>query len=809
MAEEFNEKKPWLWRPPKGKDGYIGKRGLRPKEANEKVTGKAIFANDVYLPGMLYAKVYRAPHAHARIKNLDSSKAEALPGVWGVIRYDDPDANLLDTFKLMQPGAPWFYWNESILPGTVDFPAARVGAIVIADNEEICDRALKLIGEGIEWEVLPFILDPEDAAKPDAPLMHPELNPKNNIWKDIVIINQGDVEKGFKSSDHVIEFYQSKRDDDVWAGVEPGCMVAQWKGDELEMWYHGQFPGMDVATILPVFKSDEKNTHKIKIHTLYSGACFGGNAMGFTAHLTRYAAMAAKKTNRAVKFVDDYAMCWEGVSFETGTARYKVGFNDDGKIISIKLELYQITGLPITEKFRDALSTPNIYIHEVHSYWSKAHESCWKDGAANCAFTNMIVNKVAGYLKMDPIKVQLLNDGIEGHDMAWLDENVKKHYGLPVRDSLKEVVEAGKKAFGWDEKWHLPGTRKLPNGKMHGVGFYAAPAWSSGVHGGSTPGLAMNKDGTCTLYFRRADTGQSGPTTYCQIIADELGLRYEDVKIENKEFSNFEAFPTANSGGAAVNSYGLILAAREMKKLLLEYALKPLKGRMIASSYKILYSEPAAQSPFHGIPIEDLDIKEGIIFEKANPKNTLPVKTLIDLNPGNITASEGGPFFVTSRLLEVPDIEEFYKLARQACFVEVEVDTETGQVEVTKLVHPYDVGQSINPDVHDQQLIGGAYQGVGVSATEAIYYDPETGVKLNDNLIGYPMLSILDLGPVDCPIIETHLGWSPYGLYGCSESGKAVTAAAILVPAVYNAIGKWIEETPVTPDRVLKALGKA
>jgi xanthine dehydrogenase molybdenum-binding subunit len=148
-------------------------------------------------------------------------------------------------------------------------------------------------------------------------------------------------------------------------------------------------------------------------------------------------------------------------------------------------------------------------------------------------------------------------------------------------------------------------------------------------------------------------------------------------------------------------------------------------------------------------------------------------------------------------------------MGRQCVFVEVEVDTETGQVEVTKLVHPYDVGQSLNPDVNDQQLLGGAYAGVGVSATETIYYDPRTGVKLNDNLLGYPMLTILDLGPVEAPLVETHVGWSVYGLYGCSEAGKAATAAAILVPAVYNAIGKWIEETPITPERVLRALGKA
>ena len=192
-------------------------------------------------------------------------------------------------------------------------------------------------------------------------------------------------------------------------------------------------------------------------------------------------------------------------------------------------------------------------------------------------------------------------------------------------------------------------------------------------------------------------------------------------------------------------------------------------------------------------------------------KTTKSIQSMLDENKEKIPE---GIYLGLSNLMkqkyeEEQKTEKFYKLTRQGVFVEVEVDTETGQVEVTKLVHPYDVGQSINPDVHDQQLFGGAYEGIGVSAIEAIYYDPQTGVKLNDNLIGYPILTMLDLGEIECPIIETNLGFSPYGLCGCSEAGKAATAAALLVPAVYNAIGKWIEETPVTPDRVLKALGKA
>jgi CO/xanthine dehydrogenase Mo-binding subunit len=805
MTEEFEEDKPWLWRPPEG--GYIGRRGLRPKEAAEKVTGRAVYTRDVYLPGMLYLKVYRSPHAHARIKSMDTSKAEALPGVWAVIRYDDPDIDLSDPYKSSIRGLTWFWWRDSILPDTADSYGIRVGALVVAESEEICDQALKLIGEGIEWEKLPFILDPEEAAQPDAPLMHPELNPESNIWKDTVVLNRGDVEKGFASSDHVIEFCENKKDDDIWAGVEPGCMVAQWKGDELEFWYHGKIIGMDSLTMLaPVYKDDMINKAvKLKVHVPYSGATFGGNAMGYTAHLCRYAAIAARKTSRPVKVVDDYGMSWEGTSFETGTAHYKVGFNNDGTILAIRIDTYQKEGLPITSKFKDTLKTPNVYVHEIRSYWSKAHESCWKDGAANCTLANLIINKVAAHLSMDPIKVQLLNDGVDGHDMAWVDEHVKKPYGFPARDSLKEVIEAGKAAFDWDKKWHPPGTRKLPNGKMHGVGFYAVSCWETGRFARNYPGIYIANDGTATILFRRCDEGQSSPTTYCQIVADEIGLRYEDVKIEFKEFYCFEAMGPGGSFGTSVNSFGLVLNAREMKKLLLEYALKTISPSFGAGGLPI----KPIPSPFAGKTIEELDIKEGIIFEKANPSNTLPVKKLAFLVNSNTMMTETGPLFIATIPHELPDIKERFHIVRQAVFVEVEVDIETGQVDVTKLVHPYDVGQSINPDVNEQQLYGGAYEGLGVSGTEAIYYDPQTGVRLNDNLIDYPVLTILDVGDIKCPIVETHLGWSAYGLTGCSEAGKAATAAALLVPAVYNAIGKWIEDTPVTPDKVLKALGKA
>jgi CO/xanthine dehydrogenase Mo-binding subunit len=485
-----------------------------------------------------------------------------------------------------------------------------------------------------------------------------------------------------------------------------------------------------------------------------------------------------------------------------------VGFNNDGNIVAISIDSYQLGGLHGGFKIRDALKTSNVRIHEIHAYWSRAHESCWKDGAINCAVVNLIINKVAAHLGMDPIKVQLLNDGVMPHDMAWLDENIKKRLGMPIRNSLKEIIEVGKAAFDWDNKWHPPGARKLPNGKMHGVGFFAMPSWMTGLRFGSNegnaPGISIAPNGTATVFFRRTDNGQSAFTTYCQIVADEIGLRYDDVKIEFKDFFHFDAlFPTGSMGTCA-NSYTLAMDSRAMKKLLLEYALKPLP---VLARFPGLKSPPTP-SPFAGKTIEELDIREGIISEKANPLNSLPVNKVTSAHCVEMEGYEGGPFFVGTTPVP-PRQNEGVMMARQAIFVEVEVDTETGHVDITRLVHPYDTGQSINPDVNDQQLIGGAYAGLGVSATEAIFYDPVTGRKLNDNLIDYPVLTILDVGDIECPTIETHLGFGSYGMFGCSEAGKAATGGAVLVPAVYNAIGKWIEDTPVTPDKVLKALGKA
>jgi CO/xanthine dehydrogenase Mo-binding subunit len=194
---------------------------------------------------------------------------------------------------------------------------------------------------------------------------------------------------------------------------------------------------------------------------------------------------------------------------------------------------------------------------------------------------------------------------------------------------------------------------------------------------------------------------------------------------------------------------------------------------------------------------EELDLKNSEIFEKANPANRKPVTSVAAFFPNELFAWDSSAV----------NTEKKYLLGRQAYFAEVEVDPDTGETEIKKIVVARDCGRVFNPDSCDQQLYG-VYQGVGRSNTEVIYRDPRTGVRLNDNLIDYPQYTMNDIESVDIHKIETGLGYGPYGMLGLGESSACCTCT-ITGPAIYNAIGKYVDSFPTTPDKVLKALGKA
>jgi CO/xanthine dehydrogenase Mo-binding subunit len=780
MAEEY---KPWLWKVPEG--GLIGKRRVRRVDGYEKASGTAIYVRDIYRPGMLYGKLYLSPHAHAKIKRMDTKKAEALVGVRAVLRYDDAEETRVRPFTGTEFGA------HDMLPGTAHYFGQPVGALVVADSEAICDRALRLIE--IEWEELPFILDWDEALKPGAPLLRPDLNSKSNVNTETVI-KYGDVEQGLKESSRTISF-KMKDEEDNTTVVEAHACVAEWKGDYLEVWYHGQSPNKVLQTLSAAGYAKQD---KITINTAYLGAQFGGlnwsKSIGNVAGFTSYAVAAAKRTGKPVKVLWDQSH-FEGGEETNGSYEFTVGFEPDGRVKAIKCELVWASQMmhATLGKLREGTSVPHLYSREIVPHLSRGFNPCAKDGGPATAPPNLVFNQVAAALAMDPTKVALLNDGCEGQPMAGLVK-VKVEQGFnPEFDSLKECIDVGKKAIDWDRKWHAPGARILPNGKYHGIGFLWMIAWRANP-GPSSVGVMMRPDGTANILARTCDIGVSSPTACIQLVAAELGLKYEEVTWRHDKDVKFSITEISGSMGSVRTFPAMIRAARSLKKIILEHAAKPSPGGMMRKP------EPAA---FPNSKPEDLRLENSMIFDKADPSRKIAVGEVVRRFCDGINL----PFFAWDFPPYVGPEIRMHAFARQCYFTEVEVDPETGLVEVTKHVVVNDIGKAINPDAVNGQQYGGSYMGIGRSNMEAIYYDPRTGVKLNDNHVGYEIPTMNDVGPIDCHILESGFGYGPYGMYGVGESAAACTTT-VTAPAIYNAIGKWVMDFPTTPDKILKALGK-
>jgi len=271
------------------------------------------------------------------------------------------------------------------------------------------------------------------------------------------------------------------------------------------------------------------------------------------------------------------------------------------------------------------------------------------------------------------------------------------------------------------------------------------------------------------------------------------------VQEQRSDNSNFHLWQPGGSFGTNYITTQLLLAATEMKKKILEYAVRPQPGSYFAAE------RPAF---FAGLKPEDLDIRDSMVFEKANPANRKTVREVAD-----VFWSVDPPIFhpvagtVSGLTMDGKPDPENYVMARQAHFIEVEVDTETGMVDVTKVVCVNDVGHLFNPEGAAAQQYGGAVMGLGRSATEEHVYCPRTGVALNYDLAGYHMGTMNDYPSAECLINESHLGYAAYGAYGIGENIGA-SMSGITVSAIFNATGKWVLDYPTTPDKVLKALGK-
>jgi CO/xanthine dehydrogenase Mo-binding subunit len=812
---------PWKWERPETANEM--RRNITRQDGQDRVSGQAIYTRDLLLPGMLYAKILTSPYAHAKIVRMDTSKASALTGVRDILKYDDPDI----AFDNVTGCSSASRYNILTLPGVSDFYQHPMGAAIVADSEEICDHALKLIK--IEWEERPFVLDMEESLKPTAPKIMTEvlrLDPTaiepNTIQTEEVEI--GDVEKGFAEADKIIE-YKIKRAINSPAGVEAMVCIAQWRGDFLDLWLHHQHDMSEILStehrasqawdligrdesarpiIDPNFRpANRLDPHppfahwsKITLTYPYQGSVFGGLSwLAYSFNFIRLAIKLAKRANgRPVKLLYDESNFYCGGD-ESGVYTCKVGAKKDGTITAYHWNMVGVRN-PAKEKTLECTTIRNARGTQQWALTNRGYVESVRHGAPSCVPHNIMFDRVAAEFGLDPTEVALRNDGCHGHSWDWVTQYQKEN-GFPQRQSLKEVIALGKAAIGWDQKWHPPDAKKLADKKMHGLGFMSINEWGFGIAGILAGGYSclMLRDGKVAIIGLRCDPGVDTESGYRQCVASEIGLRFEDTVIQERRSDN-NVYHFAEPGG----SYGtisttpqLILAARQLKQKILQYAVT---------------ARPQGAAFFPDKQPEDLDVMDSKVFEKANPQNSRTVMEVANAfwnadpaivhpvvpNLSGMT-SEGKP---DSRL---------YPMSRQAHFIEVAVDTETGEVTVVNLVCVNDVGHVFNPRGAEGQQYGGAYMALGRNRTEEKICCPRTGVGLNYSHIGYQLGTMNDYPVIQCILHESHQGYSAYGSCGIGENVGA-SLSGIVAGAIYNAIGEWILDFPITPDKVLKALGK-
>ena len=813
--------RPWTWTSPESPTE--GRHEMPRQDAYERVSGEAVYTRDMHLPGMLFAKILTSPYAQARITGMDISRAMTVDGVRDVLRYDDPDI----AFDNVTGCSSASKYNILTLPGTADFYQHPMGVAIVADSEEICDRALRLVQT--EWEELPFVLDMEESLKPTAPKVMPEvwrLDPtaKQPNTVQAEEIQMGDVERGFAEADKVIE-YEIRRAVNTPGGVEAMVCIAQFRGEFLDLWLHHQHDMGEILSTEHVFSGawdlvgrDEASRPKIgpdyrpssrkdyqppfahwsKITLTYplQGSTFGGLSwLAYSYSFIRLAIKLAKRANgRPVKLVYDESNFYCGGD-ESGTYRCKVGARRDGTITAYH---WNMTGVrnPAKDKTPECTTIRNVRSTQQWALTNRGFVESVRHGAPSCVPHNIMFDRVAAEFGLDPTEVALKNDGCDGHDWEWVTRYQKEN-GFPQRQSLKEVIRRGKEAIEWDKKWHPPGAKKLANGKMHGLGFTSINEWGYGLAGILAAGYAclILRDGKVAIVGMRCDPGIDTESGFRHCVASEIGLKFEDTVIQERRSDN-HAYHFAEPGG----SYGtisttpqLILAARQLRLKILNYAVT---ARARDAAF------------FPGMRPEDLDIRESTVFERANPTNRKTVAEVANAfwNADPAIAHPVVPGLTGLTSEGKPD-SRLYAMSRQAHFIEVEVDTETGEIDVANLVCVNDVGYAYNPRGANGQQYGGAIMALGRNVAEEKICCPRTGAGLNYDHIGYGLGTMNDYPPIQCILNESRQGYSAYGACGIGENVGA-SLSAIVAGAVYNAIHEWILDFPITPDKVLKAVGK-
>jgi xanthine dehydrogenase molybdenum-binding subunit len=740
----------------------IGKRPVR-HDGVDKVTGRAVYGADVQLPGMLYGKVLRSPHAHARIKSIRTDKALALEGVKAVVTAADLPDSAGRSANLGELGeVPLQHISHNILASGKALYQGHAIAAVAATSSHLAEEALDLIE--VEYEVLAPVLEVLQAMQENATLLHEdlftmELGEKGKRPSNVAshqTFRRGDVKAGFAAADHILE--HEYRSATVHQGyIEPHAATAVWSADgHVTLWCttQGAFSMRTcVHQVLGIPVS------KLKVIPTEIGGGFGGK---IPAYGEPVAALLARKARRPVKVVMDRTEVFLATGPTSGSyVKLKMGVKRDGHIVAAEAMLaYEGGAFPgaIVGAGGLCLLAPykidNFVIDMYDVVVNKPKTAAYRaPGAPNSEHaTEAMIDEFCDLLKMDPLEFRLKNAAKEGDAQA----NDVRY----PRIGFIETLEAARASEHYRSK--LTGPNR---GRGVAAGYWMNAGLTSSVV------ARLNSDGTVTLGEGSTDIGGTRTSVAMQL-AESLGIRAEDV-IPSVVDTDSVGY-TEVTGGSRVTyatGYAAYEAGQALRRQLLEQAGKQWK----VEPERVLFEDGVFRD--RDDATKRISLPE---LAEALAHRGVDIGSRITMTP----QKAGGAFGVH--------------------IADVEVDSDTGKVTILRYTAVQDVGKAIHPSYVEGQMQGGVVQGIGWALNEEYVYNAE-GRMLNASFLDYRMPTSLDLPMIETIIVEVPNPGHPYGVRGVGEV-PIVPPLATIANAIAHSTGVRLYELPMSPPRVVKAM---
>ena len=745
---------------------FIGKRPLRP-DGIEKITGKALYGADINIPGSIYGKILRSPHSHANILSIDTSDAKNYFGVHAVVTANELTTNDIELYKDLEGTYKSLkYLSNNVLADDKVMYVGHAVAAVAAINPYVATEALSLIK--VDYQILDGVTNVESSMSHDAPILLDTpitASPRPLEFKSTNVVghckfSQGNVDRGFERAEVIVETEYSTST--VHQGyIEPQSATALWTQEDrqLKIWCtnQGHFSVRHEVSVLLNIPVSE-----IKVIPMEIGGGFGGK---ITAHIEPIAAILSKESGRPVKISLDRSEVLQSTGPTSGgIVKAKIGATKDGEITAAKCQLYLEAGAYpgsfIENGCNTAFAPYNIDNLEVEGYdivTNKPKTGAYRaPGTPNAALAvETAVDEIAKKLKMDPVDLRLKNAASKGTRKA--DGTIYPEIGMI--QTAQSVLEHE----------HYSAPLPDPSANSFKVGRGIAFGYSGNINGAATVIANVVEDGTIRLIMGSVDIGGTR-ISIVQQFAEVLGINPDLIKPIIADTDSI-GYTAASVGSSASHKSGW--AAYEC-------------------ALDVKHQLEERVSTIWGIDRDNVVFEHGEAVSKVDRKIKMSFKEL-----SSLLDETGGPITGRGNVNAGGSAGSF-----AANIVDLEVDMETGKVNILKYTAFQDAGKAIHPSYVEGQIQGGTVQGIGWALHEEYVFD-KLGRMSNSSLLDYRMPTSWDVPMIDAQIVENHNPGHPYGARGVGEASIVPPLPAIS-NAINDAIGYRIPLLPMSPTNIYK-----